>query len=565
MARSILDIIIKLSKTGNSDKETITGLVKLKSAYMEAAAVAGTLVAAGYAIKKVFDATVGTMVNYADQVRSVQQSTGMSAEESSKLIQVLDDMKVSYEELQKVIQKNGDLFDYSVEGLARMSDEYRALTSAQEKADFMQKRFGKSWISFVETMEQGGAAIRAAGDGISDALVLDQVAIDSAREYQKQIDDLNDSYQALTTTIGVWFLPIVNKMLDIIMVDIAVINNFAGSFGELANIMNYTEPGMERVNALWAWMQKNSADAMNSVYGASDATEENTSIVIENAKALAEQNNALQNFMGNALWLTENQQKYTDDMLSLNDERKREVEVLDQLIAKYGAQSGKVDEQKTKIGELDQKIKDLQTTQKEQTDQWVLKLMEQQGASVEMQMAYAEAAGLITGQSQYAITAIDNLTSQLNDGKITTQEYRDMVAKLIGRIQALDGLEAYADVYVNTHGGVPNFGPSGSAVKGTHYVGGGAAGTFIDGMEAFGGDVKAGGRYMVGERGVEMFVPNQDGTIIPNNQLAVASAGGGTMVVNLTYAPAFSTASRQELLQTITPMLNDWYRNRVTS
>ena len=47
---------------------------------------------------------------------------------------------------------------------------------------------------------------------------------------------------------------------------------------------------------------------------------------------------------------------------------------------------------------------------------------------------------------------------------------------------------------------------------------------------AIGGSVQAGQPYMVGERGQEMFVPNQSGSIIPNNQLN----GGGTVVVNQT-------------------------------
>lgn len=47
--------------------------------------------------------------------------------------------------------------------------------------------------------------------------------------------------------------------------------------------------------------------------------------------------------------------------------------------------------------------------------------------------------------------------------------------------------------------------------------------------KAIGGSVQAGQPYMVGERGQEMFVPNQSGSIIPNNQL-----NGGGVVVNQT-------------------------------
>ena len=45
--------------------------------------------------------------------------------------------------------------------------------------------------------------------------------------------------------------------------------------------------------------------------------------------------------------------------------------------------------------------------------------------------------------------------------------------------------------------------------------------------KAIGGPVQSGQPYMVGERGPEMFVPNQSGSIIPNKNM-----GGGVTVVN---------------------------------
>jgi hypothetical protein len=60
-------------------------------------------------------------------------------------------------------------------------------------------------------------------------------------------------------------------------------------------------------------------------------------------------------------------------------------------------------------------------------------------------------------------------------------------------------------------------------------------GSFIGGLfgfgggKAIGGAVRGGQSYMVGERGAEMFVPNQSGSIVPNNKL-----GGGGVVVNQT-------------------------------
>ena len=48
--------------------------------------------------------------------------------------------------------------------------------------------------------------------------------------------------------------------------------------------------------------------------------------------------------------------------------------------------------------------------------------------------------------------------------------------------------------------------------------------------KAIGGSVQSGQPYMVGERGPEMFVPNQSGSIIANNKMG----GGSGVVVNQT-------------------------------
>ncbi|HTE42407.1 MAG TPA: hypothetical protein VK629_16410 [Steroidobacteraceae bacterium] len=59
-------------------------------------------------------------------------------------------------------------------------------------------------------------------------------------------------------------------------------------------------------------------------------------------------------------------------------------------------------------------------------------------------------------------------------------------------------------------GGNPATSPSGWSVP-------------IDGVRANGGLVMAGGNYLVGERGPELFVPGSGGSIVPNNQLGGAS------------------------------------------
>ena len=66
---------------------------------------------------------------------------------------------------------------------------------------------------------------------------------------------------------------------------------------------------------------------------------------------------------------------------------------------------------------------------------------------------------------------------------------------------------------------------------------GGSEGSYPNGVpgRASGGDVAAGQPYKVGERGVELFVPGMDGSIIPNGLTQILlglQAGGGSAVTN---------------------------------
>src|SRR5688500_9786273 len=106
MAKSILDILIKTSTTGEKKpselSKSLIGLNRtVKSAGVAFAAFAG----AAFVVDKALNATMGVMVDYASQVRAVQFATGATAEESSRLIQVADDAKVSYESLAKAMNK----------------------------------------------------------------------------------------------------------------------------------------------------------------------------------------------------------------------------------------------------------------------------------------------------------------------------------------------------------------------------------------------------------------------------------------------------------------------------
>lgn len=215
MAKSVLDIIIRTVKQGGADKETVAGLANIKSGLMQAGAIAGSFVAAYYAVDKVLQATVGTFVDYAAQVREMSRLTGTSAEDTSRLIQMADDLTISYESLQKALwfaAKNG--MDVNVNSLAALADQYVALGSASEKAEFLAKNFGKSGAEMGKMMELGSAGVKAMSASIEGNLILTEQGLKSAREYEMAIDSLSDSWYGFKVAAGNAITPSLVALLD---------------------------------------------------------------------------------------------------------------------------------------------------------------------------------------------------------------------------------------------------------------------------------------------------------------------------------------------------------------
>lgn len=174
-----------------------------KKSWTEINSVIGVAKTAFQLLKGVVDGTVGTFVKYADQVRTISQVTGATAEETSRLLQVTDDYKIDAEALTTVMKKMAsEGFDFTIESLAELSDQYLKLNDGVERQLFLNEKFGKQGTAFAEIMLQGGDAIRNQAAEISNYLILTEESLVEAREYEKQTDNLADAFEGLTIAVG---------------------------------------------------------------------------------------------------------------------------------------------------------------------------------------------------------------------------------------------------------------------------------------------------------------------------------------------------------------------------
>ena len=164
-------------------------------------------------VSDVVQESIGAYVKYADQVRRLSQLNGTNAQETSRIIQLTDDHKVSVEALTMATRKLSQQgLSLTIDSLSKMSDEYLQLGSSSEKTRFLLDKFGRSGLQFAETMEQGGAAIRGQSAAISQNLILTQKQLVAARDYEKQLDELNDTVMGFKVALGASLLPV---LLDV--------------------------------------------------------------------------------------------------------------------------------------------------------------------------------------------------------------------------------------------------------------------------------------------------------------------------------------------------------------
>lgn len=198
----------KLIKSGkdaaNQNKETAFSWTELRSAY----SIVLDVYRAG---QQVLEETVGAYDEYAAQVESVSRLTGQNAEESSKLIQVADDLQVSYESLSSSIAKAAKEQDLSIDGLADMSDKYLSLTNANDRASYANEIFGKNYKEMIKILEAGGETIRGLAEDTPEGLILNDKDIQNIKAYRREIDAFQDSLEALKVTVGGEIVSVFNE------------------------------------------------------------------------------------------------------------------------------------------------------------------------------------------------------------------------------------------------------------------------------------------------------------------------------------------------------------------
>ena len=204
MASNTVDITIRATDQASGVmRKAADATMKLSQASQLAGNILSSLGEMQRAYEQTVAATVGTQAEYANQVRSLNQLNGQSAEANSRLIQVLDDHKISLTDLmstQREMSKDGKTI--TLDMLADVASAYGNATSQVDANKIAQDSLGRSWKSYIELLKLGPDAIRAEAAAVSESMILTQQRIEQSREWEMSVDRVDDATQGLLMTLG---------------------------------------------------------------------------------------------------------------------------------------------------------------------------------------------------------------------------------------------------------------------------------------------------------------------------------------------------------------------------
>ncbi len=205
-----------LSQAKKGMKDTQSFAKALGEGMGNLAKLAGLAGAAIGSLVVAYNQTVGATLAYSDQVRELTRLSGANSEESSRMIQMADDLQVSFDSLSvslKFLARQG--VTPSTDELARMSDEYLKLNPGAERAAYLFKNFGRAGTEMSKVLEKGSVALRALAAEQPKALLLTEKQVAAARNLQIQQDAVNDAWAAWKTQIATEIIPVLGEQLEL--------------------------------------------------------------------------------------------------------------------------------------------------------------------------------------------------------------------------------------------------------------------------------------------------------------------------------------------------------------
>lgn len=222
MSQTILEMILRSRSEGTGVPKATQDLKALEKATGDfkdkyAGAMAG--IGAGIGIIAAGGAAIVGLANktadYARDVRDMARATGTSAEEASILMNVADDLQISFDVLKTAAREmNKDGIQPTLGNIKQLAQEYQAIDNPVDRAKFAMEHFGKAGIEMQKILEADVESLDdLAAGALSAGLVMDEEATEAALAYEQALDGLNDRIEGVKIKLGTALIPALTNVV----------------------------------------------------------------------------------------------------------------------------------------------------------------------------------------------------------------------------------------------------------------------------------------------------------------------------------------------------------------
>jgi len=179
-----------------SNKDASSSVLEL-NASMEVFSRIGTAVYSFVkdAIKVTFD--------YSQEISKLSAITGSGAEETSRLVQVMQDFGVTGQQVETIIRKmSSQGLSPTLATMQELSGQFLQLKDGSEKAAFAQKYFGAAGAEVSAILSQGSDNLARMNDEVNRNLVLTDEQVRKNEEARLALDALGDSWDGFKVRFG---------------------------------------------------------------------------------------------------------------------------------------------------------------------------------------------------------------------------------------------------------------------------------------------------------------------------------------------------------------------------
>lgn len=497
----------------------------ISAATLGAAALTG--LAVGY--KKVLDKAV----EYGDQVTKLKTITGQSAEETSRQIQLADDLRVEYDTLARSLQfasKKG--VDTSIDGLMQLSNQYKNLAPGIERTKFLTDTFGKSGVEMAKILEMDSAALRKLADSQPEGLILNEQDLAELKAYNQALDQFSDTWSALLMSFGKSTVPFVTRAMGELNSNIEESGSFVGllrfGFDDLWRAATGGKAAITDETGAIEDMGDESLDASESLEQLAETQQQ----AEETAKRLSQTYGGLLSSMFTIQKEMDNYEKTTADLAKKDEELAAKKQQL--TYEWYQQQAAGKDTEEAMLDYM-KSIDEVTRAESENAQAKIQLEEDREKAAKQREYDLAKERLSVDGLTSAEFEGLQTVAVQKGlvskaaaDQAIAESRAADMIIEAMGgTVQAMNETEQ-AMMAIRALGGTVQFGVNFSSNVPRNYSVPGASynrpnpqaspgGYGYAASRDTGGPGMAGTPYMIGTGAQpEMFIPDTNGTFVPN-------------------------------------------------